>query len=466
MPIIYVRNKSDRKIMHIEEGFSSLVWTERYQEAGDFVLDIPLNVADRDVYKRGNYISFDESSESMIIESVEVTEEAETPLLEVTGRSLSSLLLRRVNASKVFQVYSSDITSWPDKVTEMDGSVTYSGAVGTVIQNVVNDDLINPYVQEYRWHHRASTWTEDNKVWDPGYSWQIPAAHNEIYVTNVPTPSRKINNFTFKNSIPSSVSVNKSYSKIMTLYDLVVSLCKATETGFRSSFDANNNIVFEVFKGTDRTTSQKVLDPVIFDPIMDNISYINYFEDSSDYKSTGFSYSDSGLNYRIKCGGELSADSTRLYSGYIWNCGDTLSGIDRYEVPLDVSSEVSVASLSKTIDNEGVDPDTSDETVEEYTRWTEYYRAIENKVDVTGDNQFEEGDYDVVHTSEGAIDPLVRYAFDKDYYIGDKVEVTNYGNSVMIAYIDEVVRSYDEQGFITTPNFKNMTEYDYGEEEE
>ena len=55
---IYVRNKSDRKIFYIEEKYSSLVWTERYQESGDFVLDIPLNSANFDVYKIGNYISY------------------------------------------------------------------------------------------------------------------------------------------------------------------------------------------------------------------------------------------------------------------------------------------------------------------------------------------------------------------------------------------------------------------------
>ena len=34
----------------------------------------------------------------------------------------------------------------------------------------------------------------------------------------------------------------------------------------------------------------------------------------------------------------------------------------------------------------------------------------------------------------------------------------------MTAIIDEVVRSYDKTGFIVTPNFKNMEDYDYGSE--
>ena len=35
----------------------------------------------------------------------------------------------------------------------------------------------------------------------------------------------------------------------------------------------------------------------------------------------------------------------------------------------------------------------------------------------------------------------------------------------MTAVIDEVVRSYDTDGLIVTPNFKSMEDYDYGEEE-
>ena len=35
----------------------------------------------------------------------------------------------------------------------------------------------------------------------------------------------------------------------------------------------------------------------------------------------------------------------------------------------------------------------------------------------------------------------------------------------MEAIIDEVVRSYDSDGIIVTPNFKNLEEYDDGEED-
>lgn len=467
MPIIYVRDKSTRKILYIEEGFSSLVWTERYQEAGDFVLDIPLKSANVNAYQRGNYISFDDSVESMIIESVEMTETAEEPTLEIKGRTLSSILSRRVNASRVFETFVSDISVWPDTAASTDESIEYSGSLSSVLQSIINDDVVNPYAPKYRWYHKGSTSTDDTSTWIPGYSWSIPKSDNQIRVVNIPDNNRKIPNLSFQSLLSSSenITINKKFSKIMTIYDVFVAIAKAYQIGFRSIFDENNNIVIQAFKGVDRTSNQKVMDPVIFNPVMDNISYVNYYEDSKEYKTTGFTYSDSGLNYRLKCGMELSGDSSRLYSGYIWNCGNDKTGMDRYEVPFDIRSDVSVESLAKNIDSEAVDPNPDDDTTEKYTRWVEYYHALENKIDLTGDDEFENGDYEIVKTSEGAIDPLVRYAFDKDYFIGDVVELSNDNGIIMTAYIDEVVRSYDEQGFITTPNFKNMTEYDYGEEE-
>ena len=51
--------------------------------------------------------------------------------------------------------------------------------------------------------------------------------------------------------------------------------------------------------------------------------------------------------------------------------------------------------------------------------------------------------------------------------MGDKVNISDErGNIYMTAYIDEVVRSYDDQGIIITPNFKNVLDYDDGREDE
>ena len=104
MATLYVKDASTMQIIRIEEQFLSLVWTERYQSYGDFELDIPLSVANFDVYKYGNYLQFDESQETMLIENIEVDDSIEDPMLKITGRSLTCILDRRVNASRMIEL--------------------------------------------------------------------------------------------------------------------------------------------------------------------------------------------------------------------------------------------------------------------------------------------------------------------------------------------------------------------------
>ena len=140
MPIVYVRDKNSYDIIRIEESFSSLVWTERYQEAGEFVLEIPIDVANFDSYRRGNYIQLDESDETMLIESLNINDEVEDPVLEVSGRSLSCILERRINASKILENYAQ--------------SIKYEGTIYTVVNDLVTNEITNPTMQIYKWMHK------------------------------------------------------------------------------------------------------------------------------------------------------------------------------------------------------------------------------------------------------------------------------------------------------------------------
>lgn len=435
MPTVYVKDKSTFEIIRIEESFSSLVWTERYQAAGEFVLDIPINVANFDVYKRGNYVILDESEEVMVIESLNIDDQQEDPVLEVSGRSLSLILERRINASRLLDNYAE--------------AITYNGDYGTVISSIVNNDIINPYMEYYIWRHT----TADGTVED-GYGYNDGDNNYKVKVQQT-MPYRAILGFSYTNKV-TGVTIDKNYNKLMTIYDILVSFSKAYVTGFTVRLGKNGGFVLTTYKGTDRTSKQKVLDPVIFNPVMDNISYVNYFEDQTDYRNVGLAYSD-GCYSNIDFFPE-NVFSTDIFSGYVWVTKDdsksntSISGMNRMEVPFDVRSSASVSSYDPTKEPP---EDASEEDL----------LPIEKKVEAAGNDEFESGDYDFIQTSEGAIDPLVRYQFGVDYFLGDTVEISNNNGVVMTAIIDEVVRSYDSDGFITTPNFKSMADYDYGEEE-
>ena len=440
MPVVYVRNKNTYEIIRIEESFSSLVWTERYQEAGDFVLEIPINVANFEVYKRGNYVQLDESDETMLIESLNINDEVEDPVLEVSGRSLSCILERRINASKILDNYAE--------------SIKYEGSIYSIVNDLVTNEITDPKMQEFVWMHKVEDGPDEE-----GYDRVHPSNNYKQKVT-VDAPQRAIVNFTYTDT-SGVTGVKKNYSQVMSIYDILVSISKKYVTGFRIRLQ-NGVFALETYKGADRTSAQKVLDPVIFNPVMDNISYVNYFEDQTDFRNLALAYSDgawSPVDFNASYVPDDPEEDPPIFSGYLWvnSNGDrydqVYKGVDRFELAVDARSSASVSSWDPSeyyYPEMGEDQDPS--------------LYIEEKVEAVATDEFDTGDHDFVKTSEGAIDPLVRYEFGKDYFLGDTVELSNDNGVIMTAVIDEVVRSYDGDGFIVTPNFMSMEDYDYGSE--
>ena len=474
MSMLYLRKKDSHKIFAIEEKYSSLVWTERYQEAGDFELEIPLKVANIMNYAVGNYISLDDSPDSMIIESREIDDSVKEPIFRVKGRSVSSLLDRRVNASRLFDLFA--------------GAVKYEGPANTVLSEMFDKEINNPIMYKHQYYHHPedkpkSDWElSDLSKLIPGLGKTTttmigsdPPEHywedyNVIRIVKDNEVGRSPLPLTLKCNVTTNISTYRS--KIETVYSLLCAICKQNYLGFRSYFDLNNNIVVEVYRGTNRSSSG-LLSPVIFSPIMDNVTRIDYFDDYSNYKTTGFVFSDAYINYTRR------TDLDKFFEGYQIVGDTTKTGVDRYGVDVDVREEVSVTSLANAdeVNFDSLKDDSGDSSDETETteptfsspeaKWNAYFDAIAQKVYDTGVAKFDEQEYEIVETSEGEVDAIARYRYGEDYDLGDMVEINDLdGAIVMTAYISEAVRSYDQDGYIVTPNFKNMTEYDDGKEDE
>ena len=424
MAMVYVRDKSDRKIKYVEEGFSSLVWTERYQEPGDFILEIPLKDANVEMYQMGDYISMDESQESMIIQSIDINDDIEEPLLKIEGRTLTTILDRRVDQPGYFNKYAGFYESAGGGIVRHSrGNPTYKGKYSDLIEQIFTDNVTNPIIEGMYFD-----WVEE--VQEDGTT----SGKWVLKMSSTPAPERKINNISFQNLISDSddVEIEVQTSEVLDLVSLFTKLAKKAVKGFRVIFDSNNNFVLQAYSGKDRRTSQKTLSPVIFNPIMDNITYVNYHQDDYNYKTIGFGYAE---EYTIT---EGLFDTMFVDDGSYWSKGvdGNPSGFERREVSLDMRSQGSSVTDEET--GETLDP-------------------IEAK--------FEDGDYEKIQTSEGSVDPLAQYKFEEDYFLGDLVDLNNANGIFMEAIIDEVVRSYDSDGIIVTPNFKNLEEYDDGEED-
>lgn len=468
MPILYIRDSNTANVIRIEEQYSSLVWTERFQEYGDFTLEIPINVANFEVYRRGNYVTLDDSDDTMIIETLDIDDTVENPLLKISGRSLSSILERRMNASKVDELFM--------------GVIKYSGSIGSIIEDIVDEELENPVIVEYEWWH----WEEDSSSFtgkkavrgygDPlnpdliGQRWKEPV--------DVRADFRKLGTFSYENNIGYEIGqeeafeVEKEYNKIMDLYTLIQNLCRKCVCGFRIYLNGAKSFKLSIYNGKDKRPRGHRTDVVIFNPVMDNVTYVNYYEDQTEYDNTVFTYID---------GPWSPADINELYPNwifpgylYLYRTDDSenleYGGLGRFEFPLDCRSSVSREDFDPTewyakkggiTSNPGGDtspeqaeiPDIEDEN--EPT-------AIMKKLQIEGYNEFETGNHDFIKTSEASIDNLTRYRYGVDYSLGDIVEITNANGVVMTGLVNEVVRSYDPEGIKVTPNIMNMASYDWG----
>lgn len=104
------------------DTFTSAIWTVRYDEAGDFEIYTPVRLDYLQAMQIGNYLWNRDSDRLMIIETVEIETDAEQgPQLIVTGRSLESILDRRVATN----------------------AATMSGNIQNIIFAILRNEVIN-----------------------------------------------------------------------------------------------------------------------------------------------------------------------------------------------------------------------------------------------------------------------------------------------------------------------------------
>ena len=224
---VYVLNTSFETVKLIDD-FISLIWTDRYDEAGDFELHLAMDTDLLQYLKQDYYLWNRESEHMMIIESVSIEPNVESGnKLKITGRSLESLLDRRI-------IWGQKILSCP----------VYIG-----VKEILDDNFINP---------------RDSK--------------------------RKVANFIFDEDINDEritspdIRLETQYDG-ESVYEVISSLCKENKIGFKITLNSKNQFVFKLYAGADRTYRQTANPYVIFSPKFDNLLNSSYLESKKDYKN-------------------------------------------------------------------------------------------------------------------------------------------------------------------------------------
>ena len=346
---INVLNKQYQRIA-VVDTFTSLMWCKRYYDVGALDLQIEATIENLKIFKKHYFITRDDDTNVYRIEAIEIdTNEDGDDVLIIGAVDCKAILSQRITWS---QVFSRNVTA------------------EQFIENIIDVSFINP-----------------------------------------DSVDRKIDNFRL--DIPSlTTETTTRQSTYDDIGEKVNQICRENQLGSRMSLDADNNFVFSLYKGVDRSASQSVNPKIVFASSRENLFSSKYVFDSSGYKNTAL------------IGG--SGEGVERIMASI----ETAAGLERREMFVDAGS---------------VDAPEDDRPA--------YAHALiaEGKAKLTATAS--------VESFEGEIDATA-YKYKEDYDLGDIVTISNKYDISIDARIVEVIETWDETGYTVEPVFEYLAQED------
>lgn len=339
------------KPVTILDSFESIVWADRYRSYGDFELYTSANSDILSQIKKNYYITNGNSEHAMIVEQLLITSDVEEgDKIAITGRSLESILDRRI--------------VW--------GLKTLKGNLQDEIKTLLDECIINP---------------SDS--------------------------SRKIDNFIFEYSEDPAITnltIDAQYTGD-NVYDVVVDICEERDIGFKITLNQNDQFVFKMYVGIDRSYNQTENSYVVFGNEFENLINSSYLTNNQKLKNVTL------------IGGEGEGDERKYTS-----LGNAV-GLERRELftdARDISSNIDGVELS----------------IEEYNALLQQ-RGSEKLSKASDEVAF-----------EGEVETGIMFAYGVDYFIGDTVTVKNEYGIESSPQIIEIIESLDESGYSLVPTFR------------
>lgn len=355
MKELFILDK-DFKSTFLIDSFRSFIWTDRYQEAGDFEIELSMSSELLDMFVPDFYLYNKKSEHLMIIENRNIkTDLEEGNTIIITGHSLESIIERRIVWSQI---------------------IFEEKSLQDAIKQLLDDAIINPSDE-----------------------------------------SRKIDNFIFEYSDDDAI-VNSVVTAQLTagdsIYEFIESECKQRGFGFKVTLNNDNQFVFKLYNGVNRSYSQNVNPYVIFSPKFDNILGSEYLENKQEYKNVGL------------VGGEGEGDAQKFATAT--DGSDEITGLNRREVYIQCELSTNNAKVA------------SGDYIEQLKKYGEL-SLLDYKYEKLLDGELEDG---------------VVFTYGVDYEIGDTVQVEDeYGNS-NVAYISELIFSVETTGERMYPTFTTV----------
>jgi hypothetical protein len=354
-----------RRRVAVVDVYESFIWTDRYRAFGDFELLVQSTPENRKRLMTGTTLASNVSYSMMILETVEDKTDAEgRQMLRLTGRSLEQILDRRVAKDTL-----GDTTLDPKWVLE--------GLPAAIARQLFHDICVtgNLSVRD------IIPSVIEGSIFPPG---TIAEPSEEIIIEIEP----------------------------MTLYTALVRLCDMYGMGFRfiRNFDTSE-LYFEVYMGSDRTSSQTTFPAVVFSPTLDNLQNTNELTTMALYGNVAYVFSPAG--------------STVVYADGL--DPDLVEGWERRVVMVN-ATDITV-----------VDPPESPEVI--------LARLVQKgKEALSGSKVFSAFDGEISQTSI--------YKPGRDYFLGDMIEVRSKTGATNKMQITEQIFVSDRNGERSYPSLE------------
>lgn len=337
------------------DTFESLIWTDRLAKSGDFELFATTDPESIKYLKQDYYLWNDSSDHMMIVEDIRTKTDTENgSRLIVTGRSLEQMLDRRI-------VY---------------GQISLSGNLQDAVLFLLTQCIINP--------------TDSD---------------------------RKISNFIFEASTDTkitSLTLEAQYTGD-DLYTVITAICSAANIGFKITLNDQNQFVFKLYAGTDRSYNQEIVPYVIFSPNYENIINSNYAESKKAYKNVAL------------IAGEGEGTDRK------WSSVGSGTGINRREIFTDARD------ISSSVD-EGTLTDAE-------------YKVL---LDQRGKETLAKNIATTAFDSE--VEATRMFKYNQDFFIGDIIQIENEFGNQGRAYVSEFIMSQNKEGISMYPTFTTVQE--------
>lgn len=390
---LYIQDDNFLNVRPIDR-FTSLIWTERYSDAGDFSLVVPATPDSISSLAIDTKLGLLDSEETMLIDQQSIANHQ----LTVTGKSLVNFFGNRPYKAALLQGTTGITVSVPPAV-----AIIQVVESATTLVDTDHDGVPDTYIGVSSFGLRA-----EDQIANLGCINLDPDV------------------------IPQSIALSDGdvFSQIQTLAS---NFARGIRLRAAARTTSGHTLIFTVYVGSDRTSDQTDNPVVRFSP--GNKSLVNTTElySNQNFKNICYTYASSmpdkiTITDPITMATTDEAINPRMGMGYLLGA-DTATDFDRRVVMVDDTNFNITNYAAEMADG------TSIATIE---------ALIATELDIAAFNFLL--NYTYTKTVDGEVIPQSPYTYGNDYFLGDIIELQGASGLIQNARVTEYIRSQDSTG--------------------